>query len=256
MSIASDAAIGSGDAQTAFRAIDLLEQQYAFDATELRLTTAEQLVPKAKVQADNLALHHELKILLSALLKRDDFDRALEVHTRMVELARMRSDRALLARAHETKESIEAMKKLRAQIPDAIKQLEADAENPQANLTYGSYLCLIKNRWKEGLPLLARGSDVRLRMLAMIDLEPDRPLDATLQLADQYWEMGQEAEQPERLGYHRRAAQLYASIVERIAGLERAKALKRLADFKKIYENSESGPGTAAVNNSPLAAAD
>ena len=47
-------------------------------------------------------------------------------------------------------------------------------ENPSSNLAKGRYLCWIKQEFEKGLPLLAQGSDPRLRKAAELDLKAQR----------------------------------------------------------------------------------
>jgi len=60
-------------------------------------------------------------------------------------------------------------------------------DDPEANFTAGKYLCLVKGDWDKGLPLLAKGSDAKLKELAQKELAG--PKDAAEQAAvgDGWW---------------------------------------------------------------------
>lgn len=254
--IARDMASSSGDVTTACKAMDLLEKTYAIDATAMRLKLLDELLPHVRGQQQwaNL-LDAEAKKLLRGAVEQDDYDTALAAHAKLVELARIRGDRAEIARTVETKTSLEAARQMLAAVEPAIKTLETNPLDADASSLYGSYLCLVKNRWDDGLPLLARGSNVKLKMLAVIDMERDRAPRATLELADQYWQEASQAKQPQRRGLHLRAAWWYKQAQSQLAGgLERVKAERRLAELTTLYGSEAIArlSGTAPAGQRPV----
>lgn len=254
--ISRDMAAGAGDVTTACKAMDLLERTYALDGAAMRLKLLDELLPhvRGQQQSANL-LDAEAKKLLRGALEQDDYDTALAAHAKLVELARIRGDRAEISRAAETKMSLEAARQMFAAVEPAIKTLETNPLDADASSLYGSYLCLVKNRWDDGLPLLARGSNVKLKMLAAVDLEKDRPPRATLELADQYWQEAAQAKQPQRRGLHLRAAWWYKQAQSQLAGgLEKVKAEKRLAELTTMYGSEAIArlSATAASNPTPV----
>ena len=48
---------------------------------------------------------------------------------------------------------------------------KTDPTGPETDLAAGKRLCFVEDNWAEGLPLLAKGSDDRLRELATADLK-------------------------------------------------------------------------------------
>ena len=67
---------------------------------------------------------------------------------------------------------------------DLVLQHPTHAE---ANEIVGTYYCLVKQRWEDGLPLLARAADPRLAELAALELKPPDVPTEQLALADRWW---------------------------------------------------------------------
>ena len=101
--------------------------------------------------------------------------------------------------------------------------------HPEANEIVGSYYCLVKQRWEDGLPLLARAADPRLAELAELELKRPATPPEQLALADRWW-MYAESEAKHKLALRARAAYWYRQALSGLPpGLERIKAETRLA---------------------------
>ena len=61
------------------------------------------------------------------------------------------------------------MQNLAQEYKAANEKLEAHADDPDANLAVGRFLCFQKDDWKSGAPYLARGGDETLKTLAALE---------------------------------------------------------------------------------------
>jgi hypothetical protein len=85
-----------------------------------------------------------------------------------------------------------------------------------------------------------RAAEVKLRVVATIDLEGGRSPQDTLSLADHYWEMADDYKQPFTRGLHLRAALCYQQAQNVLPdGLEKLKAQKRIDEVGEIYSKEE-----------------
>ena len=73
------------------------------------------------------------------------------------------------------------------EVADYIDLVLQHPTHPEANQIVGSYYCLVKQRWEDGLPLLARAADPRLAELAALELKPPDAPSEQLALADRWW---------------------------------------------------------------------
>ena len=65
---------------------------------------------------------------------------------------------------------IELLKTRYAAVEKALDTLNANANDPTANLTVGTWRCFYKGDWEKGLPCLAKGSRPELAALAKRDM--------------------------------------------------------------------------------------
>jgi hypothetical protein len=88
-------------------------------------------------------------------------------------------------------------------------RLQANPDDARANLECGKYLCFVKNAWYCGLPMLAKGSDRKLKDVAQKEIE--RSFSSTEQrvLGDSWWELAMAATKTERGWFFRRAIYWY-----------------------------------------------
>jgi hypothetical protein len=140
--------------------------------------------------------------LVGEALTQSDFATA----ERLLAVAAAGSDRVLPKLRPEMRNQVEAE---RRRVQDyrqrfeayrrAANRLRADPEDAEANLVVGRYLCLVNGDWEEGLPRLAKGTDVTLARLARLDLgRPEAP-ERQLGLGNGWQEAARLTKQEERL---------------------------------------------------------
>lgn len=234
--IARDVAVAGGDVTAGQKSIELLTQRFQLDGLTLRLKLLEDLAKSPrKTEAAEALRKESLQLLLDAF-DADNFDVALPAFDRLVEFTRIKGDRAELLRLAQRKQPLEAAKQAHDSAASAAAALQANPNDAAASETLGKYLCFVKNRWDIGLPHLVRAAEVKLRVVATIDLEATRSPQDTLSLADQYWEMADDYKQPFTRGLHLRAAVCYQTAKATLPdGLEKLKAQKRIDEVGEIY---------------------
>jgi hypothetical protein len=77
-----------------------------------------------------------------------------------------------------------------------VDTLRHQPDNPEASAEVGTFLCLVKNDWRDGLPMLARCNKPALRAVAETELRS--PPDPTSQIAlgDSWWNLARRNEVP------------------------------------------------------------
>lgn len=232
-----DIAVQVGDIATALQAVERLETKFEIPPLELRLQSLDELsgtINESGQSASQLATEAE-KVLVSAY-EADDYPQALQAHQILVSMLRRGSDRAKIAKMSSYRAAIVEAEKAYKLVPTALSALTTNTENTQANEVAGKYFCLVKEQWELGLPMLARGNDLKLRLLARMDLEKGKTGSEQVQLADHYWDLAQEFKQPQRRSLELRAAFHYAAAMPLLTdGVDLVKAEKRLAETSRIY---------------------
>lgn len=235
--VTRDLAVSVGLIKESLEAVRLLEEQFEVDGPAMRAKTLGELCKVASDPAEARSLAEQTQLLLRQSLQEDDFATAHRAHEIYVAASRAGGNRKALFRAEELRSVIEAVQLAYSEVPQAIHTLGHNPDNGKANAIIGKYHCVLKQRWDEFLPLLAKGDDVGLRVVATIDLENNSDPEVVLQLADQYWNLADESPSPFSIGLKWRAVHHYTrSVDNHPGGLAKLRAQKRLQQWRERPE--------------------
>ncbi|MGO8750628.1 MAG: hypothetical protein ACLQNE_32160 [Thermoguttaceae bacterium] len=109
---------------------------------------------------------------------------------------------------------------------------KTDPTGPETDLAAGKRLCFVEDNWAEGLPLLAKGSDDRLRELATADLKDNASPQERVTLGDRWWDFAGSEVGAVWKGSLRRAAYWYRQAA-RIRRARRPEIEKRLKNMEE-----------------------
>lgn len=126
----------------------------------------------------------------------------------------------------------------------ALAALKNSPDNKAACLTAGTYLCLRRSAWDQGLPLLAKSGEARLAAAAVKELK--RPDNATDQLsvADEWWDVADASTEPDKTKLKQHAADWYQQALPGLTGLAKTKVEQRL---KSVPQRASSGSSPAVA---------
>lgn len=238
---ARDNAAAVGDFKLAQQATTALVARYQVNDLDLRRRTvtesAEALLPNYEQQSDDLRT--ECVHVLKLALQHDDFVAAKQLLAVLTETTRRQSNRQDLLRLQSIEREVDDFKKAYASIPPAIKVLEQSPGDPDANYTLGAHLCLVKLRWTDGAAHLAKGSNLRLKVLATEDIaRPVGPI-GMVNLANEYWTLSELETGLFKRGLQLRAVYWYRlALPDLSAGLAKLQAERRSAEANKNYGES------------------
>lgn len=244
---ARDNAAAVGDFRLAQQATDSLVEQYQTDEFDVRRRTvtesAKALLPYYAAQNDDL--RKEAEQVLKLAVQRDDFAAAKELLSVLAETTKRRqngrngdqnSRRQDLQRLQAIEKELDDIKKAYQPVPSTINVLAQTPDDPEANYTLGSYLCLVKQRWSDGLPHLAKGSNLRLKVLAAEDLAPPIGPLGMVDLANEYWLFSEQESGLAKRGLQLRAVHWYRQALPGLSpGLAKLQAERRSAEADKSY---------------------
>lgn len=244
---ARDNAAAVGDFLLAQQATDELVKRYQTDELDVRRRTvtesAKSLLPYYAEQNDDL--RKEAERVLKLAVQRDDFAAAKELLAVLAETTKRRqngrngdqnSRRQDLQRLQAIEKELDDIKKAYQPVPGAIQALAQTPEDPEANYTLGSYLCLIKQHWSDGLPHLVKGSNLRLKVLAVEDLAPPIGPVGMVDLANEFWLLSEQETGLAKRGLQLRAVHWYRQALPSLSpGLAKLQAERRSAEADKSY---------------------
>jgi len=131
------------------------------------------------------------------------------------------------------------------EIKRAFENAQANRETFLANPTdhvaaagWGEYLCIYKNEWEEGLPLLARGEN-DYAIAAKGDTGSSTNATEELAVGDQWYKLGADEKRkvPQRFLMDR-AASWYEKSAKKLTGFNKAKVGRKLISIRESQLNS------------------
>jgi serine/threonine protein kinase len=187
------------------------------------LRNAKKLV-KTKEDATTLAGSH-LRLAEEAV-QADDLKAAEKAAADAVSIGRQAGEATIVDSAAGLQKEIGALKPLLDRHVRGLKTLETKPDDAGACADVGRWLCLVKGRWEEGLPHLAKGADAGLRKLA--ESESSRPRDP-LALADAWWALAQkERQDPLKSRLYGRALACYEEALTVAGRLDQPRIQRRI----------------------------
>ncbi len=228
-----DLSAKAGDVGPALRAAEAIGERFTVDAAEMRTAAVED--------ASNAILPSDARanIAAVALAYADDAVEADDYATaeRLMKAARTAAgsitNRSLEAAVLRRSGEIQQLRTAYATAQDAAKSLATRPDDTAANLALGKFLCLDKDDWDRGLPMLVQGNDPKLTELAAKD--SGAPADAVAQeeLGSRYAALAMEATGARKLHLLRRAGYWYKLAETGVTSLAHTEIVKEIAAIDK-----------------------
>jgi hypothetical protein len=122
---------------------------------------------------------------------------------------------------------------------------------PRDGAVLGEFLCLVENRWDEGLELLAEAAPGPLGAVAKKDRARPADPEARLALADAWWSWAESQPRVARNRYRARAAYWYALAKPGLKGLAAVRAENRVAEVIPAPSGKAAAPETSVRSSTP-----
>lgn len=224
-----------GDSDTALTALEQMAERFSVDELKMAHDVLVQLSKrKERGHAVNQALLDEAEQLIERALHAEQFEMAETLCQIALGAARQLEDDERETDIEQLKSVVDEAHRAYRTIRRTLATLQQD-DDPKANLEVGRYYCLIRGEWDKGLPLLAQSQHPRLKELAEIDLRAPAQAAAQLELADGWWELGDD-DAPYRKSLRLRASHWYQQALQKLPpGLLKIKAELRLKQVREQY---------------------
>ena len=187
--MAREQAIDAITADIAMCAVAKLDELYVIDPFAMESDVVSRIFRKATTVQQLTELVDQLLPLSERASAAGRFDLA----HRWIDLAHVSADKwhdkALASAAVAGARRIAAEETRAASVARAMVALQANPNDPQANLAIGIDYCVGKRDWNSSLPFLRRANDSPLKALATEELKsPSDPSDQ-VHLANGWWEL-------------------------------------------------------------------
>lgn len=192
-------AVQAGDFGRALAAIDALEDRFQIDVYAIKGDLLDKLFKATRNAAPLSAANIDL-IEIALLLAYQAAIEAQAAHVeRLLDLAKLAARRtksdAISREVSAYEKFVHGLLNEATAVQTAERRLAADASDRAACQRVGSWYCFVCDRWEEGLPLLARGSDAVLASLAVDDAASPTATDARSELAERWWQQAERLDQ-------------------------------------------------------------
>jgi predicted Ser/Thr protein kinase len=231
-----DAAVEVPNIPAAFAAIDQMVQLSSDVNSVTEKAEALKIAKKhLKNREDAAALAAGQLRLAEEALAGDDFKTAAQAAKDSQSVAKQSGDPLVAEQAGSLQKEIAATKAVYDRFVKAQQTLASAPQDAAANAEAGRYLCLVKDRWEEGIPLLARGSDDAMKKLAEQEIAAPSSGEAQASLGDAWGAAGQkERTEATKARCYGRALYWYDSALPLLRGAEKARVEKRIDECFKL----------------------
>ena len=183
----------AGDFKLATQGIDTIDADYEIDPLDSKQKLFDKFIGAAKADrlADAIPVAEQL---IDQAVAADRYETAILLSTsasRAATKSQLTTKKTVEDRLAHRRNEIRAIVPIYATVQKAKQTLDKNPSDPDANLTLGRWQCFYKNDWQAGLPLLAKGSDEKLKALAAAELQSPSDTEQQARLADGWWDIAQ-----------------------------------------------------------------
>jgi hypothetical protein len=240
----AEIAATAGDLNLALSGVDTLAADYEIDALEAKQKLLEKFINAAKPE-DLASAIPTAEQLVDQAVATDRYDLAIVLATTASHAAtksKIATHKEIEDRLSHRRRDIRAIEPIYAAAKKAQETLGKNPTDPEANLTVGRWLCFYKGDWSAGLPMLANGSDEKLKTLAEQEIKAPTDADEQARIADAWWDLAQKEAGVARDSVHLHAGEIYQAATPNLtSALKKAAIEKRLAEIANLKQ-----PGPAA----------
>lgn len=243
---AMNVAIRGRDAKLALRMLDEIDRRFFIDRPQFESNLLKGFLgEKGSLRTELSKASVLLPTLESSVMghiRNDNFKDAEEVLGYGRAMVRTITDPESTYRWKVLNERVEQGKRRLPKVAQHIEHLTEDPSDPSSNFVVGWYLCVIKGNWHEGLSLLAKSENPKLRALAQLEVQEDDNLQRHIQLADAWWDYAGDNKKDDLVfeAAMQRARKWYLSASVGLAdGLDRIRANNRLANIDRLIGKAE-----------------
>jgi WD40 repeat protein/serine/threonine protein kinase len=229
---ARDLAAAVANVPTFVRAVDAMAREFTIDPVAMKTIGLETALPAAATPAEYKAIVGLALAVIEEAAIADSFETALRLLPLADTAARKAQNLDVFQLVQRREKDVRALHEEYEIVKIAAKTLKVNANDANANLVTGKYLCFRKGKWDLGLSCLARGSDAVLKNLAIRDLAKAQDPETRLALADAWWDLAHATETSAKAAILQRAAHWYQQAVGAgLAGANFERAEKRFREI-------------------------
>jgi formylglycine-generating enzyme required for sulfatase activity len=228
LTMAQEFGLAANYADRVFEAIDRRGERFEFEEIGEKTQALLQLEKGSKTREGRENLLRWVEGLIAQALDGENYECAEKLAAFQLRSLRGSRDKELLKSAVFREKEVKDLAKLFAAAESARRRLAENADDANANLELGTYLCFVRNDWVNGANYLSKCGDTALQAIAQQELTESTDPKAQFTLAEAWYQFA-DAKKPFAQAARLRARNLYAMAVDHLQGLDKTQAEKRLA---------------------------
>ncbi|HLX62411.1 MAG TPA: hypothetical protein VKX17_14130, partial [Planctomycetota bacterium] len=238
---ASSAAAQGGDFDTALKAIDTLASTFDVDGLAMKADALAKAGAAITSPEAAKALAIAGLIAIDDAIAADNYPAAVKLLSAAESAARQSQNGSLVTRVQSRSKDAHALQIAFVKVKAAQQTLKNKPDDPEANSVVGRFLCFDKGDWKAGLPLLAKGSDAKLKELALREAANETNADP-LALGIAWHDLAEkEMHGAVKTRMMERECYWYKLALPKLDGLTKVKIQKRLEDLAGQIRKPDQG---------------
>lgn len=225
------------DIETTMKALAGLVERYKIDKLYTTVVFLSKILERAdslkgREQQNVLALLSGAFILLaSEAVTQDAYQCADMTLKEAYKTARKSRSQFCIESVKSAQKNVRKVKQSYDAIAGDRERLLKNADDPQANLSVGKFLCFVKGDWNRGLQKLSKGSDKSLLSLAELELEEPEEAATRLKVGHGWWDLAEkETDKRMKRNLLRRSILWYEKALPDLGGISGKRIMKRIAE--------------------------
>ncbi len=233
------------DVGFALAVVDEIARLYDVDVIVGKADVVTLAVESAKEKEEGVALVDAIRPLLADAIDQDHYKAAHLLGEAIVNAAKKARSPSLVLELQKQVEQVALAEKSFAKFRAFEDRIKSNPNDGDANLELGQYFGFHKKRWERALPYFALSNDKDIQTIAARDL--DNPKDAKDQLAvaDAWWDLAMQRQNPAKLAMQIRAHHWYDRALPTLTGLNRTKAIRRIEQTQEQLVGTPTTPQSA-----------
>jgi NPCBM/NEW2 domain len=227
LKMSSDLAAQAADCQTAFQALDEMDNVFLVDVLDMKAGVLRKCALMATTIDKHASVAEESAEVSDEAVEKDHLNLAKPLIELALGEARKAKDDSLAKRISERAAEIDGITHVYEAVKKAIATLETAPVDPDANLTVGKYNCFAKGDWQHGLPMLALGNDPTLKALGEEEIRGVASSEEQAKLGDAWWNAAETQKGAEKKQMQGRAGYWYRKALPGLTGLAKDKVASR-----------------------------
>jgi hypothetical protein len=234
--LAKNTAAEAGEATLALRAVDQIVEDYEVESTAERIAALTRLAATAHQAAQVKMVIDTAGELGQDLIAQDKYEEAVKAFTAARNMAGKAKEPELAKGLTQRIKDIAPLENQYKTVREALKKLEGNEDDADANVVVGRWHWFAKNRPDKAMPYFSKAADAELKAAAGLEL--DNPSDAKGQLAvaDAWDQLSVKRRGPDKQPFELRAFHWYLRASASAQGLDKAKADKRVEEIRAAIE--------------------